>query len=289
MPATPDRPASIRAGALLRSSPLLLGLAALHGVALAATIWRPAQWVAWILALAVLHLLVLLLVLQPRNPLFGPNLTRLPVAALQRREVAITFDDGPDAQVTLQVLDILDQFQAKASFFVVGNKLREYPQIARQIVARGHSLENHTASHALLFALFGVRGMQREIQSLQAEIEQIGGKAPRFFRPPAGFHSPLLVPLLGLLGLRLATWTRRGFDTRDRSPERVLGRLTRGLAAGDILLLHDGNSATDRQGARVVLQVLPRLLQEFVSRGLCPVSLEQAMQRSGPADGNGSR
>jgi peptidoglycan/xylan/chitin deacetylase (PgdA/CDA1 family) len=118
--------------------------------------------------------------------------------------------------------------------------------------------------------------MRREIAVLQSDVLQICGKEPQFFRPPAGFHSPLLIPLLGVMGLRLATWTRRGFDTKDRSSKRVLNRLMRNLAAGDVLLLHDGNAAADRDGAPVVLQVLPRLLEEFGRRGLKAVTLPQA-------------
>lgn len=255
-----------------------MGMVALHALALIAFVVSPGAWPVWILAVVAAHTLVVALVLQPRTHLLGPNLTRLPAAAVGRREVALTFDDGPDALVTPQVLAILDGFGVKASFFVVGSRLEAHPDVARDIVARGHSLENHTARHPLLFSFYSVAGLQREIAILQARVAQIcGGIEPRFFRPPAGFQSPMLGPVLSFLGLRLATWTRRGFDTRDANARRVLLRLTRNLAAGDILLLHDGNGARDRGGTPVVLQVLPLLLRELRSRGLKPVTLCQAI------------
>jgi peptidoglycan/xylan/chitin deacetylase (PgdA/CDA1 family) len=266
------------AWSVLRGSPLLIGMAALHALAFIAFVVSPGAWPVWILAVVAAHALIVALVLQPRTHLLGPNVTRLPAAAAGRMEVALTFDDGPDALVTPQVLAILDEFGVKASFFVVGSRLEAHPDVARDIVARGHSLENHTARHPLLFSFFGVTGLQREIETLQTRVAQIcGGIEPRFFRPPAGFQSPLLGPVLSFLGLRLATWTRRGFDTQDANAIRVFQRLTRNLAAGDVLLLHDGNGARDRSGTPVVLQVLPLLLHELRSRGLKPVTLAQAI------------
>jgi peptidoglycan/xylan/chitin deacetylase (PgdA/CDA1 family) len=272
-----SEPPAIRTWALMRASPVLAGLVALHVLTLLAIFVRPGAWLTWIALLLGVHAAVILLVLQPRNRLFGPNLTRLPAAAAQRGEVALTFDDGPDAEVTPQVLDILDAFGARASFFMVGTSLQACPDLARQIVARGHSLENHSARHLVLFSLLGVDAIRQEVEQLQASALAIAGVKPRFFRPPAGFHSPLVSPLLVRIGLQLATWTRRGFDTRDHRGERVLRRLTRNLSAGDILLLHDGNGARDGNGTPVVLQVLPLLLRTLEAQGLHAVSLPQAI------------
>src|SRR6185437_10593463 len=107
------------------------------------------------------------------------------------------------------------------------------------------------------------------------------GTTPRFFRAPAGLRSPLLDPLLHRLGLTLASWTRRGFDTVTSDADAVLQRLTRTLAAGDILLLHDGHAARDPSGRAVVLQVLPRLLQALRERGLATVTLAEAQTLAG--------
>jgi peptidoglycan/xylan/chitin deacetylase (PgdA/CDA1 family) len=278
--AIPPRP-------IWRESPILKGMLASHAFFAFAVVLWPSHWLAWIFGLAIVHAVVIALVLQPRNHVFGANLTRLPEPARLRNEVAVTFDDGPEELVTPQVLDLLDRFDAKGSFFIVGNKLETSPDLVREIVRRGHSVENHSSSHAVLFPFFGISRLRRDIEAVQSGVTSVCGRAPEFFRPPAGFHSPLLAPLLSHLGLRLATWTRRGFDARDGDPERVLRRLMRDLSSGDILLLHDGNSARDAEGTPVVLKVLPRLLSEIKSRGLRVVSLQQAMRL--PAAGPGER
>ena len=100
---------------------------------------------------------------------------------------------------------------------------------------------------------------------------------PAFFRAPAGLRSPLLDPVLTRLGLMLASWTRRGFDSVNGDPEAVYARLVRGLAAGDILLLHDGHAARSRSGKPVILEVLPRLLEALNSKGLSPITLRSAL------------
>ena len=259
--------------ALCRASAFLRAFAAFHLALSIAWLGWPAQWKLWLMLLLAAHLLVTVLVLQPRNRWFGANLTRLPAAAVARNEVALSFDDGPDPAVTPLVLDLLDRHGVKASFFVVGEKIIRHAELGRLIVARGHRLENHSQRHHALFSLFGARGIEHEILAVQAAVSVLPAPAPHYFRPPAGFHSPLLAPLLDGLGLRLATWTRRGFDTRDGNPRRVLRRLVRNLAAGDILLLHDGNSAFDAAGTPVVLGVLPLLLDELQRRGLRAVAL----------------
>jgi peptidoglycan-N-acetylglucosamine deacetylase len=122
----------------------------------------------------------------------------------------------------------------------------------------------------------GPKGMRAEIERAQQSIVAATGVAPRFFRAPAGLRNPFLEPVLATAGLELVSWTRRGFDTVSASPGRVLGRLTTGLAAGDILLLHDGHAARTPGGQRVILEVLPPLLAAVRSAGLKPVTLRAA-------------
>ena len=121
---------------------------------------------------------------------------------------------------------------------------------------------------------------------MQQSLRDAGVPPARFFRPTAGFRNPLLDPVLARMGLQLAMWERRSFDTRDGNPARVLARLVRGLSAGDILLLHDGNSAATIDGRPVVLEVLPQLLRRLQQAGLQPVPLREALapQTSVPPD-----
>jgi peptidoglycan-N-acetylglucosamine deacetylase len=250
----------------VRRPALALRLSALlHAAAVLAVALQPEAW-AWGLALLACNYAALgLAVFFPRSSLLGPNMVRLPQAAVGRREVCITFDDGPHPEITPRVLDILDRYGAKASFFCVGERVAAHPDIAREIARRGHTVESHSHRHATAFALYGLRALRREVQAAQSVIAQATGREPLFFRAPAGFRSPVLDPVLLALGLRYASWTRRGFDTADRNAGRVLRRLTRGLAAGDILLLHDS--------VPCVVDVLPPLLAALEAGNLKPVSL----------------
>lgn len=260
-----------------RLPPLLRASAVLHAGALGALAAVPAAW-PWALgALALNHALICGATLTPRSGWLGPNRTRLPAASVARGEVALTIDDGPDPAVTPRVLDLLDAAGQRATFFCIAERVQAQPALAREIVARGHSIQNHTAVHRHNFSLLGPRGYADEIERAQQMLSAVTGQRPSCFRAPAGFRNPFLAPVLHRHGLQLVSWTRRGFDTRERDAAKVLARLARGLAAGDILLLHDGNAARTADGAPVVLAVLPALLAQIEAQGLRSVTLPEAL------------
>ena len=269
-----------------RMSPLLKASVGVHAVAAAGAL-LPGGWPYSVAAIAANHALITATGLWPRSTWLGQNLLRLPESA--GNSVAITIDDGPDPEVTPAVLDLLDQHGARATFFCIGGNVQRHPELAREIANRGHHIENHSQRHRHDFSLLGPRGIRREIEAAQTSIASATGRAPQWFRAPAGLRNPFLDPVLQQLGLRLASWTRRGFDTRAKDPELVLARLERGLKGGDILLLHDGHCAADRAGHPVVLSVLPPLLRTLAARGLSSVRLADAVagsaadtQRAGP-------
>jgi peptidoglycan/xylan/chitin deacetylase (PgdA/CDA1 family) len=257
-------------------APALQASLALHGAAALGTLAMPAAWPWTLGAVAANHAVLTIAGLLPRSALLGPNLTRLPEAAAARGEIALTLDDGPDPEVTPRVLDLLDAAGARASFFCIGWRARKTPALCREIVARGHRVENHGDSHSWAFSAFGPRRMKADIATAQATLADITGQAPRFFRPTAGLRNPFLDPVLAALDLRLAAWTRRAYDTREGRPDIVFARLTRNLAAGDILLLHDGHGARTPAGEPAILAVLPRLLATLAERDLKPVTLAAA-------------
>lgn len=237
----------------------------------------PACWPWALAAIVINHAIVTAAGLLPRCNWLGPTLTRLPESARQRGEIALTIDDGPDPEITPQVLDMLDAAGVKASFFCIGRRARQHPALCREIVARGHTIENHGDAHSWRFSLFGYRRMKADIAAAQATLSDLAGQPPRFFRPTAGLRNPCLDPALVHLNLQLAAWTRRGYDTREADPTVVLARLTDNLAAGDILLVHDGNSARNAAGQPVILSVLPELLRTISAAGLTPVTLPAAL------------
>ena len=257
--------------------PLLWATGAWHAGAALSLLAVPGYWPWALAAVALNHAVITAVGLWPRSTALGANLVRLPAPAAARREVALTIDDGPDPEVTPAVLDLLDAAGARATFFCIAEQAARHPGLVREIVRRGHSVQNHSHAHGHNFSLLGPRGFAREIQAAQSVLAELAGEAPRFFRAPAGLRNPFLAPVLHRLGLTLASWTRRGYDTRERDPQRVLQRLTRGLAAGDILLLHDGNCARDAQGRPVILTVLPDLLATLRRQQLLPVTLTQSL------------
>lgn len=260
-----------------RPTPLTAVSMLLHAAAPATVLILPDTWPFAVGAIAGNHLLLGFAGLRPRSSLLGPNWTRLPASSEARGEVALTIDDGPDPLVTPQVLDILDLHDAKASFFCVGDEALRYPDLCREIVRRGHAVENHSQSHSRHFAAFGPRRTALDVDRGQQTLRAITGETPRFFRPTAGLRSVFLDPVLARRGLRLASWTRRGFDTRECRADLVLRRLARNLHGGDILLLHDGNSARTAAGVPVILEVLPRLLDTIRDAGLHPVTLRSTI------------
>jgi peptidoglycan/xylan/chitin deacetylase (PgdA/CDA1 family) len=258
-----------------RPAPFITGSIVLHAVAISAWVLSAINGVSLLAALVANHLCITLCALWPRNRWLGENMVRLPDAAAKRGEVALTFDDGPDPAVTLQVLEILDRYGAKASFFCIGEKVRAYPHIAAEIIRRGHSVENHSQGHSHGFACFGVARLRRDIEAAQNAIVQACARRALFFRAPMGLRSPLLDLVTARMGLRYVSWTRRGFDTISRESTGVVRRLCDGLAAGDILMLHD--KAPRDESDALVLRVLPEVLERIRRADLRSVSLPMAL------------
>lgn len=250
---------------------------AVHAAAVGLIAVRPSLWRFSACGMLANHALLMASGLWPRSSLLGPNWTRLPPQAAAAGSIAITIDDGPDPEVTPRVLDILDQHATFATFFCIGDRVMAHPALTRDIARRGHAIENHSLRHPNHFSLLGPRAMAAEIGAAQDVIGSVVGTAPLFFRAPAGLRNPFLDPVLARLGLRLASWTRRGFDTVTNRPATVLGRLVRGLGSGDILLLHDGHAARAADGAPVVLAVLPALLDALKSTRLTAITLRSAL------------
>ena len=261
---------------MTRTAAIVAASAAIHGGAALACLMRPDVWPWGLGAVAANHAVLTTAGLWPKSRLLGPNWTHLPAVSGRRGEIALTIDDGPDPLVTPLVLKILEEHAVHATFFCIGERVERYTDLAREIVRRGHAIENHSQRHRHYFSLLGPRGMHAEITHAQQSIARVTGSTPRFFRAPAGLRNPFLDPVLTALGLRLASWTRRGFDTVNGDADTVYRRLVGSLQGGDILLLHDGNAARDAAGQPVILAVLPRVLDTLHARGLAPVTLRAA-------------
>ena len=211
-------------------------LLALSQLLVAAVCWR---W-GWTLGLPLLfasHVPLWWGTLWPHSALFGPVLNRLPT---EDRVVWLTIDDGPSEQ-TPAMLDLLDAHDAKATFFLVGERAAQHPDYVREIVRRGHGVGNHSASHpARWFWALGPSRMRREIADTQRILAEIVGEAPRWFRAVVGMSNPFVNTALKAHGLARVAWSARGFDAVAADPQTVVARVERGLAPGAIVLMHEG-------------------------------------------------
>jgi peptidoglycan/xylan/chitin deacetylase (PgdA/CDA1 family) len=244
------------------ASPLVRASLHLHWLAALALLAAPRWWTSILGVVVADHLLLTAGSLWPRSAWVGRNLRRLPAS---HGAVALTFDDGPDPEGTSRVLDLLERHGASASFFLVGRRAEAAPALVAEIAARGHAVENHSYGHSNAFCLYPPARAARDLARCQRILTELSGRAPRWFRAPAGLRNPWLDGVLRRQGLRLASWTRRGFDTTTDDPAKVAARLRRDLAPGDVLLLHD-RSPSGRAA-------LPLLLETIERRGLRATAL----------------
>ncbi len=218
-------------------------------------------WDGWLLAVACIaptHLLLWWGILTPGSRLLTPLIDRFEPHG---REVWLTFDDGPSRDTTA-LLDLLDAHDARATFFLVGARAAADPDGVREIVARGHTIGNHSQSHpsATFWALSPAQ-MAAEISGAQTSLQAITGSPPRLFRAAVGMANPFVAPLLRRHRLRYVAWTTRAFDAINGDAETVWRRLQRRLRPGAIVLLHEG-AAHGRSVA-----VAARVLQELDALG----------------------
>lgn len=203
---------------------------------------------------------MLYLLFHPRNQWLVANRSRVGNADC----VALTFDDGPNPVDTPRLLDLLREKNVKATFFVIGKRAEQYPEIVRRAWDEGHLIANHTWSHQLLFCFLMPRSLRAEIELGTESIRRICGFRPRSFRSPVGLRHPLLGPYLKKAGLEYVSWSIRTCDTFIKNPSILSRRILRGVTGGEIILLHDHLPS----GANAMLDALPGVIDELRGRGL---------------------
>jgi len=246
-----------------RPSTFIKASAVMHVGAAAALVW-PQTMLLGTAGLLANHVALAAAGLWPRSTMLGPNIRRLPG---NRPEIVLTIDDGPDPDVTPQVLGVLAEYGVKATFFCIARKVRAHPILVKNMIDAGHHIENHSMRHRHNFSLLGPKGIKQELMLAQQVLRDATGRRPAFFRAPAGLRNPFLDPVLHELDLQLVSWTRRGFDTQTRDADKVVRRLLNNVTRGDILLLHDGNAARGICGRPVILDVVPKLIKATATNG----------------------
>jgi peptidoglycan-N-acetylglucosamine deacetylase len=187
--------------------------------------------------------------------------------------VALTFDDGPDANSTPQLLDLLKDAKIEAAFFCVGKKVTANSELSARIVHEGHLLQNHSYAHSNFTNFFSISRLRTELSQTQTAIKAATGTIPQFFRPPMGLSNPRIFRAARALDLKVIGWSVRSLDTISTDPKTIVARITRCLKPGAIVLLHDGNIPAERLLATVKL-----LLATLRERGYGVVRLDKMLE-----------
>ena len=186
-------------------------------------------------------------------------------------QIALTFDDGPHPYLTREILDILDQYSVKATFFMVGVNVVNYPDMAREVICRGHEVGNHTYSHDQLKNL-GAEAVAREIGLCEDALEELCEYRPHLFRPPQGGMSVLVEHFTDHHDYTTVLWS---LDTRDwecKNTEEIVDSVLSRVSAGDIILMHDYIGHQSKTPEALAL-LLPRLIE----RGFEPVTVSRLL------------
>jgi peptidoglycan/xylan/chitin deacetylase (PgdA/CDA1 family) len=211
----------------------------------------------------VSHVLLLYATLVPNCQWWGPVIRSFHT---NQPEVWLTIDDGPSPAHTLKILDLLDRFDARATFFVIGRRAEEYPHLITEILSRGHEIANHTYTHpsGTIWAA-GPTRIGAEIDLCAEWLRSAPDRPARLFRAPAGLKNLFVHPEVARRGLALIGWTVRGLDTVQREPTLVADRVLREAKAGAIVLLHEGQRVV--KNPEFNLQCLELTLTGLTERG----------------------
>lgn len=190
--------------------------------------------------------------------------------------VALTFDDGPHPQGTPAVLELLAAAGATATFFLVGEQVERRPALAAEIAAAGHEVSLHCHRHRNLLRLTPAQ-VRADLERAATVIAEATGRVPRLYRAPYGLFSAASLVLARRRGWRPLLWTRWGRDWEQRStPASIAAHVTRGVHAGDIVLLHDADFYSAPESWRTTAAALPPILEELERRSLATATIERA-------------
>lgn len=188
---------------------------------------------------------------------------------ISKNQVSLTFDDGPNQVFTPRVLELLKQYNAKATFFLIGKNAEKHSELVQDILRQGHTIGNHTYSHSNNFGFFGTSKVVKDLQKANAIIEKITGYKMKLYRPAFGVTNPSIQEAVKALKITPIGWTIRSLDTTNRSEESILKRITSKVSKGDVILLHDTSDKT--------IEVLERLLLFLQVNNLKSVPIDRLL------------
>lgn len=212
------------------------------------------------------------------SPLFSVSLSQEHVIhsiPIQKKKIALTFDDGPTLDETVQILDLLKEYDAKATFFVVGSRVERYASIVEREIREGHEVGNHTFHHLIWTRNVSEKQLIKEIELTQEAISNISGYQPSLFRPVQGFYSQKLVDVVEHSNLQVVLWSQK-HDTRDwdrPGVKYIVQNVLNDIENGDIILLHDHVN-----GKSQTILALKRILPALKEKGYECVTISELLK-----------
>ena len=186
----------------------------------------------------------------------------------ERNEIVLTFDDGPHPEFTPKVLELLEKYNAKATFFCIGKNVKANPEILQLIDFQNHTIGNHSFSHSKKIDFNDKKKWLEEINSTDWEVQKILGKKPKFFRPPFGVTTPHLTKAVQETNHKVIGWNVRSFDTvSNQTSEKVVERILKKVKPGSIILLHDHLPG--------IIPILEQLLPALQNRNFTFVTVDE--------------
>jgi len=184
----------------------------------------------------------------------------LPVYSVERddRVISVTFDASWGGDKTLAILDLLDEYDAKATFFLVGIWVDKYPELVKEISARGHEIGNHSDSHPYMTKISESK-MRQELDGCSDKIETLTDKRPTLFRPPYGDYNNKVVTVSRDEGYECVQWSIDSLDWKNRDVDDLVKRATTNVQPGDIILFHNDS--------QYIVDALPRILAYYKEQG----------------------
>jgi len=192
------------------------------------------------------------------------------------KKVSLTFDDGPYGNATEKILDILKEKNVKATFFVLGNNVKKYPQILKRMAAEGHLIGNHGLDHSKLLFLKSRKNYSKNINASEEKIFSILGKRPKFFRPPWGLKSLEMMLALRSKSYSIILWDIITLDPFSWAGKKIiLGKIINNLRPGSIIVLHDGRDTKIDYPRENIIEALPNIIDSIQMKGFEIVPLDR--------------
>lgn len=186
---------------------------------------------------------------------------------LDENKMALSFDDGPDTTYTPAVLDKLNEYDVKATFFLVGERAEAHPEIVERIVKEGHEIANHTWDHPKMTEI-PVEEVRDQINQTEKKLHEITGHATRMYRPPYGFQNEELVKVMGDLNYSIIIWSQDSLDWKDLTSEEVADNILSDITPGAIILQHSaGGMAGEEDGLMRTVDALDKVIPKLQDDG----------------------